>query len=451
MNYFVFGYANSIGDLTAEKLAFEGLALLTESQILSGYVATDFNEMFAEQGDVVKAAYPVEMTADRVPEGEATPFNNLTSGSHLVKLNQMISQAFSIPDREQQRSFVEIVDFYIAPAIRSMSQFADRVVQGEKYRSYKKTVGKVGTTLAYTDILNAGKLQTLNNVPSVGRNLFVGANAGADIRNMDKFVNNVSATDPSVVRSGAIGSINGYMAHETNSFSTVANSTRVTGAVNNASGEPAGDTSIIVDNFSAAITTGSWCLIDGVPYRITGTTGGATPTVIAIESPGLRQAVANDAVVYVYTPSVVNHPSAGTYAAGYEGAIGFDGGVTPQVGQGVTFGTDGDPYSIVKVVGSNIWLNRPLDVAVANDASIFLMPGGDYGLALWRSSIQLVNRPLRVPPAGRGVDAFTAVGNGWSLRVMSQYDIDYKTTKYSFDFLMGIATIDENANVLVLG
>lgn len=449
MNYFVFGYANSIADLTAEMLAFEGLSLLTESQILSGYVATDFNEMFAEQGDIVKAAYPVEMTADRVPEGDPTPFNNLTSGSHQVKLNQLISQAFSIPDREQQRSFVEIVDFYIAPAIRSMSQMADRIVQGEKYKSYKKTVGKIGTPLAYTDILAAGKLQTLNNVPSVGRNLFVGANAGADIRNMDKFINNVSATDPSVVRSGAIGSINGYVAHETNSFTTVSDSTKRSGTAG--ANEPKAETSIALSGVTGAIVNGSWALIAGVPYRITGSTGGASPTAFTIEAPGLREDVASGAAIHIFTPSAVNHPSAGNYAAGHEGAIGWDGAVTPQVGQGVTFGTGGDPYSIIKVVGGNIWLNRPLDAQVNNDADIFLMPGGDYGLALWRSSIQLVNRPLRVPPAGRGVDAYTAIGNGWSLRVMSQYDIDYKTTKYSFDFLMGIATIDENANVVVLG
>lgn len=449
MHYFIFGYANSITDLTAEKLAFEGLHLLVnDGGALSNFVATDFNEQFADQGDTVRAAYPVEMTADRVPEGGATPFNNLTSGSHEVKLNQLISQAFSIPDREQQRSFVEIVDFYIAPAIRSMNTMACNIIQGEKYRSHANSVGQVGVPLAYTDILEAGKLQSLNDVPSYGRNLFFGPSAGADIRNMAKFVDNVSATDPSVVRSGAIGSINGYVANETNSFLAVSHTTRRSTTCDVAAA--IGDTSIGVADMTGAITAGSWALVDGQPYRIASSTGGTIPTAFVVDSP-FRKAVSTSAAVHVYTPSVVNHPTAGTYAAGWEDKIGFDGGVTPVVGQGVTFGTTGNPYSVIKVVGSDVWLNRPLDVDVANDANMFLMPGGNYGMALWKNSIQLVNRPLRVPSAGRGVDAFTASGQGWSLRVMSAYDIDYKTTKWSFDFLMGIATIDPNANALILG
>lgn len=448
MNYFIFGYANSVSDLTAEKIAFEGLAILVETPVLSGYVATDFQNQVADPGDVVRAPYPVEMTANRIPEGSSATVNNLTTGSHLVTLNQHISQAFSIGDREQQRSFVEISEFFIAPAVRSMANMANDIIQGEKYRSYKSTVGKIGTALAYTDILAAGKLQTKANVPAIGRNMFIGADAGADIRNMDKFVDNVSSTDPSLVRMGAIGAINGYMVHETNSFSSVDASTRVTGAVNSAS-MVKGTTSVTVDGFSAAITTGSWCTIDGVPYRITGTTGGSTPTAIAIESPGLRDAVANDAVVYVYTPAVVNTGT--TYPVGYEGAIGWDGAVTPKIDQGVSFGTDGDPYSIIAVSSTEIWLNRPVDVAIANDVSAFLMPAGNYGLGLYRNSIQLVNRPLALPRANQGVDAYVASGMGWSIRVMSSYDILAKKTTYAMDFIMGIATIDENANVIVLG
>lgn len=444
--YFIFGY-NSISDLTAEKIAMESLSLLYEEQVIAGYVATDFENEFAEWGDIVRATYPVEMTADRVPEGEAAPVNSVSAGSHQVKLNQRISQAFTITDREQQRSFQNLSDMFLRPAVRSMAVLRDRIIQGETYRSYGYSAGYLGSTLTFDNIIDAGTLLTENYVPFTGRNLIAGPRMGAGIRKMDDFVSAISNTDPSLVRTGHIGDINGFSVLETASFTTVAQSTRVTGAVNSAS-MVAGTTAVTVDAFAAAIVSGSWCTIAGIPYRILSTTGGSTPTVLTIEG-GLRETAADNAVVYVYSPAAVN--AAGGYAADYEGGIVYDGAVTPKIGQGVTFGTTGKPYSIVKISGQTIWLNRPLDEAVADDASIFLMPGGNYGISLSRSSIQLVNRPLAVPAPGQGVQAATMSGGGWSMRVMSEYNMLRAETTYLMDFIMGVSTLNPQYNVLFLG
>ena len=446
--YFIFGY-NSISDLTAEKIAMEALSLLYEEQIIAGYVATDFENEFAEWGDIVRATYPVEMTADRVPEGEAAPVNSVSAGSHNVKLNQRITQAFTITDREQQRSFQNLSDFFLRPAVRSMAVLRDRIIQGECYRSFGYTAGSLGSALAFDDVIDAGTLLTENYVPATGRNMICGPRMGAGIRKMDEFVANVSNVDQSIIRTGFIGDINGFAIHETASFTTVANSTRLLGAVNLTAGYAAGATTLVLDSFTGTVPAGAWVTIDGVPYRTTSKTDSSGNLIgVTIEN-GLREAVANDAVVYAYSPATVNF--AAGYDADYEGGIVYDGSVTPKIGQGVTFGTTGKPYSIVKISGQTIWLNRPLDAAVADDASIFLMPGGNYGIALTRNSIQLVNRPLAVPSAGQGVQAATVNGGGWSMRVMSEYNMLKAETTYLMDFIMGVATLNPQYNVLFLG
>jgi hypothetical protein len=446
--YFIFGY-NDTTAFNIDKIANEAMAMFFEEGIIANYVATDYENEFASWGDTLRIPYPAEMDADRTPEGTAAGVTALDSSYHDLKLNQRLTLGFTIGTREQQRSFQNLAETYLRPTMRGLAKLRDRVIQGEVYKSYGNTAGALGAALTFDDIINAGTIMTENHVPTMGRNAIVGPRMGGYIRKMDEFIANVSSTDDTVIRTGLIGDINGFAVHETSSFVTVAQSTRVTGAVNSAS-MVAGTTAVIVDSFSAAITSGSWCTIAGVPYRITSTVGGATPTTLNIEG-GLRDDVADNAVVYVYTPSVVNHPTAGNYAAGYEGWIGWDGAVTPKVGQGVTFGTDGLPYSIVRIDGGNILLNRPLDVAVNNDASIFLMPGGNYGVALSKNSIQIANRPLAIPGEGEGVRASVVDGGGWSIRVMSEYDMYKAETTYMFDFIMGAKSLQPALNVIFLG
>ncbi|MCH8333524.1 hypothetical protein IIC65_06275 [Candidatus Sumerlaeota bacterium] len=63
--------------------------------------------------------------------------------------------------------------------------------------------------------------------------------------------------------------------------------------MNDAAGFFKGDTVLVVDGFSAAITVGTWLTIagDDIPQRVVGTSGGATPVEITI-TPGLARDVA---------------------------------------------------------------------------------------------------------------------------------------------------------------
>lgn len=447
--YFIFSYLNTLDVLTLDKLSKESLEIFLESRILGNYVATDFKNDFSQPGETVIATYPAELTADRLPERGTKGISDAVAGSHSITLNQHLHVTLNFYDREKIRSEKDLINMYMAPMARALAQKYDRTIQGELMGSYLYTAGALGTDLDYDQFVDAGMLMTENNVPVNGRNVIVGPRLGAQIRKADGFVGDLSLTDSSLIRTGVIGQIGGFLVSETNSFAAIAESTTVVDVlINNASGYAIGDSVLVVDGHTGTYAAGFWVKIGGIPYRTTAKTDNTGNLVGITVEGGLRKAAANNDVVTLYTYPLVNLVAG--YDAGYEGAITYDGGVTPKVGQGVTFGTTGDPYTVVKVDSTTIWLNRPLDAAIANDAPIFLMPGGNYGVAITPNSIQVVTRPL--PPAnGGGVVSSTAVGENFSIRVQTGYDILTSREIITMDCIMGVANHFPEYNVLLLG
>lgn len=446
--YFLFSYLTD--ELTAELLAKEALALFKESRIMGQYVSFDYKDEVAQHGEQVKVHWPDDMTAVRLAKGDALSVDTKTVSVDYVPLDQHITKTLPFGDREKAQSWPDLVQYFLKPAVDSLVDMADAIIQGEKYRSYLYTQGQLGTALNYSAVNRAAASMTAQHVPLTDRHLFVGPGSGADLRDSSKFIDSASLVDPSIIRNGLIGRIGGFDTHETSSFNDVAETTKVAGAINNAAGYPVGTTVMVIDGTGTitAIVANSWCKIDGTPYRVTSTSGTATaPTGLTISTP-LRKAVADNAVIEFYTPSTVNFGAG--YAVGYMKAITFSG-VTPAVGQGVSFGASDDPYSIIAISGQTLWLNRPLEVAVADAARIMLMPGGSYSLALHPKSIQIVNRPMSLPGSGQGADAFVVTEDVWSIRVIRSYDHLNLREIVSFDFLMGVRTLLENYNVLVLG
>ena len=359
---------------------------------------------------------------------------------------------FEVTDREAQRSFKDLKTTYLAPCIRAIAQKIDLIVQGEKYQSYQNTGGMLGTAVDYNALVDLYTAQTNNNVPLDGRHLAINPTMAGALLKENKLTLHSSLGDGSRLINGRIGSGAGYLdIAQSTSIPTITNSDVVTGAINNASGEPAGDTSLIVDGLSAAIAAGTWIKIGGVPYRVVSTTGGGTPTVIVIESPGLRDAVANDAVITIMKPPLVN--KAAGYAAGYLSTIEYDGHTLhPRVGQGVSFGASGNPYGIIAVDTTNktIELNRALDAALVDDQAIFLIPGGKYGWGMNENGVTIISRPLALPQSGTVDSAIVSYG-GFALRVVISYNRDYFKHQVTVDTLLGVLTLDADWNALLLG
>jgi hypothetical protein len=222
--------------------------------------------------------------------------------------------------------------------------------------------------------------------------------------------------------------------------------TKVSGAINNAAGHKAGVTSITVDGFNAAIGAGSWFTINGIPYRVTSTTGGATPTAIVVAG-GLLYDVADNDVVSIVTPTTVS----GAYAAGTYTGITLVGG-SPAVGQMISFqGSTTQVYTIIRVAGSVVYLDRPLVETLSNSDAANLGPSGDYNFAFNRNAISLVTRPLAMPMQGIGAQSAVISYNGLSMRATLSYDTRSEGTRVNLGMLCGVKVLDTNQGVVLLG
>ena len=168
--------------------------------------------------------------------------------------------------------------------------------------------------------------------------------------------------------------------------------------------------------------------------------------------------VASGAAVTFYNDA----DAQGAYAAGHTKEIIIDQHAADKnlvVGQmlafGATIGTR-HTYTVIEVLATaststTVLLDRPLDIAVANDDAAFPGPAGDFNLAFHKNSFALVSRPLARPDSSMGARSFVASHNDIAMRATMQYDIDAQGTKVVLDLLAGTAVLDSALATLVLG
>jgi hypothetical protein len=98
-----------------------------------------------------------------------------------------------------------------------------------------------------------------------------------------------------------------------------------------------------------------------------------------------------------------------------------------------------------------IYVDRPLENALADNDLAFPGPAGAFNWALHRDALALVSRPLALPNERMGVMAANATYNGVSMRVTMQYDINAGGTTVNFDMLAGVAVLDTKLAVVLQG
>ena len=231
--------------------------------------------------------------------------------------------------------------------------------------------------------------------------------------------------------------------------------TTAAGAVNHVGGYAKGyDGSIVTDVFSGALAIGQFVTLNGFVYQVKAHTEtlGAT-TAVTFTQP-LAAAIADDDVITAQNSGYLVN-LVGGYAAGWTKAIAVDvGSDVIQVGQVVSFSnTVGAPlYTIIGTDGStSITLDRPLDVAIADDAPVYLGPTGNFNFAFHRNAIALVVRPLALPKAGTGALSSVVNYNDLSMRATITYDGNKQGHLVTLDMLFGIAVLDHLLGAVMLG
>ena len=356
-------FANDNDALIPEVWALESLMILEENMVAANLVYRDFEDEIASFGDVVNAHRPSDFTAARKIDTDNVTIQDATSTNVPVPLNQHIHTSFLIRDGEESKSFKDLVNLYLTPALISVARAVDEVVLSQVYEFMAYSVGKLGTDPTKATVIAANEVMNTNKAPIQGRNMIVTPNAEGALLEIGDFTKVNEAGDMGeALRNANLGrkfNWEFFMAQNTPSIAT--GNTTVTGAINNGTGYAIGSTALTVDGFVAAIANGSWCTIAGdmTPQMITSTVGATTPTTLNI-SPGLKSAVLDDAVITVYTPGAVDLLAG--YAAGYAKAITIDGfSVAPKTGQLMSFGITDARYGLMSTPTTTSMLpNRPV-------------------------------------------------------------------------------------------
>jgi len=447
---------NDTDAFVPEHWANESVAILEENMVVANLVHRDFENLFADSGDIVNTRKPGEFTAKRKGVNTDVTVQDATATNIPVKLNQHVHVTFLIRDREQALSFKDLVSMYLQPAVLAIGRHVDKMVlaQAPRFlRTDQYQAGSLGVDASVASILATRQKLNDNKCPPGNRNMILSSKDETALLNLDIFTNAEKVGDQgSALREASLGrrlGFNMYMCQ--NVCSVTGTSDTVTGAVNNSGGYAAGVATMTVNGLSAAIVAGTWFKVagDNIPHRVVSTVGAGTPTSITF-LPALKSAVVHTAVITIYDPGAVNL-SAG-YAAGWEDYIAVNGFTAmPQVGQFVQFAAAGAMYTVIDATSTTILLDRPLDVTIANADVVFIGPNGTYNFAFVRNAISLVVRPMAVPRAGSGATGAVANYRGLAVRVVWSYDATKQGLMVTVDMLCGIAVLDTLLGQVMLG
>jgi len=472
----VTGYASGAGNdaFIPEQWANEGLAILEENMVMANLVSRDFEPEVRNYGDVVNTRRPGTFTITRKADGDTLVPETAAATNVPVRLDQWFYKNFVIKDGEASLSFQDLVDQYLTPAMQVIARSIDRAIMGRIHAFLTGSTNRAGTlcglnaSTSQNDVLEARQRLNENLAPMVGRNLVLSPASETALLKNPMFVRaNERGDGGTALENAALGRILGFNTYLDQNVNCVLTGADTTTTYLTSAAALAGATKIATDaGFDAAVHVGEWCVIEGndQPTWIAAK-GDGDPEDFDLNE-GLKYGVDNDAQITVYNSCAVAASGItgldGDYPANYAKAINLSGhasGKGPQVGQLISFISAGGvrhTYTVIEATvnttTSTVTLDRPLDYLVADGANAaFPGPYGSLNWAFHRDAIALVTRPLAMPNNQMGVLTKVGVHNDISMRVAMQYDIDAGGTKVNLDLLCGIAVLNSDLCVPLLG
>lgn len=460
-------YANSLDAFIPELWAMESVQILVENMVIANLIHRDFSNEVAKFGDIVHTRKPAEFTALRKTDADEVTVQDASATDIQVPLDQHFHTSFMIKDGEETKSFKMLRDEYLQPAVLSIAQAVDKVLLGESHQFWQNAEGIVGgltTSNIIQYIVETRKRMNINKAYEAGRNMILTPTTEATALQVSTFHEADKVGDEgTAMREASLGrKFQFNMFQCQNAPSTVG--IPVTASqplVDNAGGYPIGTTVVHVDTAGSALAVGDWISIGGVLHLVTALGTLTTEDIDVTISPGLRVAVADDAVVTIGSPGLVNLGAG--YAIGYSKEIVVDGitGTIP-VGAVCSFATPGTPnvlkgekYSVIATTetGSDttgITLNKPLDVALSDDDVIDFAPPAEHNFAFHRNCMALVSRPLSPAPAGLALSS-VASANGVGVRVTITYNGAKQGVLVTVDLLCGLEVLDTDLGAVLIG
>lgn len=456
---FVACYDNNLDAYIPELWAQEGLAILEENMVMANLVHRDFENEIAKFGDVVNTRKPGEFKIRRKTDGTTLTQQDATATNVPVPLDQWFYSSFVIRDGEGSKSFQELTDIYLRPAMQTIARGVDRALLGRVHAYFgapASRVGKLGgltSSTAKDYVLEARERLNVNKAPVDGRRLVMAPTAETAMLKTDIFLKaNERGDGGTALETATLGRILGFdtfMCQNVNCVLSGADTAAGTCTEPKAAGWAG-----IMESALADIAVGEFVNVAGndQPTYVTAIDAGVSFTL----NEALKYATLDDAVVTRYKACQAN----ASYAAGYSKGVvvkTYAAGKAPQVGQLIAFGTGAGrrTYTVIESEDAGatctLYLDRPLELAVAENDAAYPGPYGSMNLAFHRDALALVTRPLALPDTRMGVMAAVVPHNGIGMRVLMQYDINAGGTIVNCDILAGVAVLDSGLLVPVLG
>ena len=480
--YYDNGDGNLLTAFVPEFWAREGLMVLVEELVMANLVYRDFENEIANFGDTVNTRLPGDFVALRKTDIDEVTIQDSIATNVQVVLNQHVHVSFMIKDGQESLAMQDLVETYMRPAMRANGNIVDKILLAQFTSFLLQSYGTFGTfnsTNAKDRFLNVRRIFNTKSVPEENRQFVLTVNSETAVLATDLFLQAQQVGDDgTALREASLGRKFGLNTFKSVFAPSVLESGTSSlaaqlGAVNLTAGYPVGYASTIVtDGFTGALTVGQWVSVgtNGTPYRIAAVSNtlGAT-TLITLDRP-LTTALVDDDVIKGYKVGTVNQSVSPTgFALGWSKYITYDGGVNLQRGQMISFQTTvpayaapatpgGGPtitspiYVIIDTDGtSQFMLDRPLEVALADNDVVNPGPGGEYNFAFIRNALALVTRPLAPPKAGVGALSAIANYNGMAMRATITYSGKRQGHLVTLDFLMGVKVLDYRMGVVIFG
>jgi hypothetical protein len=430
-------------------------------------VDRDFEPEIRNFGDVVNTRRPGTFKLARKTDQTSSLTQQSASATNVqVPLDQRFYESFIIKDGEASKSFQELTEVYLLPAMQGIARGVDRAILGRVHAFLGGPTQRAGRLMNMDEtnskdyVLDARQQLNVNKAYPTGRSLILSPYSETALLKNELFIKaNERGDGGTALENARLGRILGfdtYMDQNVNGVQTGCDTD--SGVITNALAAGGSGSQVMTTGASDAWATGEFAVVSGndQPTYITAHTETTGSTTAITLNEANKYATLAAAAVTRYKACAAN----ASYAAGWSEVVtvkSYTSGKAPQVGQLLAFGTGGSRanYTVIESTDNgttcDLLLDRPLDIAITNNDPAFPGPMGSFNLALHRESIALVSRPLALPARDIGVRADVGVHNDVAMRVVMQYDINAGGTVVNLDILAGVAVLDTRLCVPLLG
>ena len=378
--------------LTPSIIAKEAMMQLRANCVMAGLVHRDYSGEFVKGvGDTVTIRKPATFEAKEFDRASGIQIQDATEGSDTIKLDKLLDVSFEVTSEQLTMDIADFSVQLLQPAMQSFAQKIDLYLLG-LYKDIPATSGTAGTTPStIATITDARQVLGENLVPLPNRRLVIDPAAENSFLQLSTFHEADKLGDNgTAMREASLGRKFGFDIYTDQNVLTHTKGTLAVG-------------------------------------------GGTSPKI---------------------------HPKAAGDAGATTLTLNVSGGTSPTL-----TGTlkTGDSITI----GSNTYLVTKDATAASNEIAVEFTPGlkaavvttdevtvgNSYvaNLAFHRNAFALVTRPLALPNGISGEQKAIVNYDGFGLRVIYDYNSQYKKDVISIDMLCGVKTLDSRLACRLLG